>query len=246
MKGQRIAWLSAGVDHVPELDGWVDAELARRLTAMRYEKRHSESRLARWTAKSAVALHLGWEPSEQTLRSIVIRNAPDGAPEVDAGVETIALAMTDRSDWAVCMVADGNFRIGCDLEVVEPRSEAFVDDYFTPSEVAMVTTSNDRDLFANLIWSAKESALKVMRTGLRRDTRSVEVTLEPPRDDGWQPLVVVSTSGRRFPGWWLRLGDFVLTCAAEVDIAPPVALREPPALASAVPSHSWLERPMRS
>ena len=33
------------------------------------------------------------------------------------------------------------------------------------------------DATANLIWSAKESALKVLRTGLRADTRTVEVAL---------------------------------------------------------------------
>ena len=69
--------------------------------------------------------------------------------------------------------------VGCDLELVEPRSALFVRDYFTAAERERVAAApaREHDELANLIWCAKESALKVLRTGLRRDTRSVEVEL---------------------------------------------------------------------
>jgi 4'-phosphopantetheinyl transferase len=130
--------------------------------------------------------------------------------------------------------------------LVEPRSEAFIRDYFTPAEQAWLQEFDESpDVIANLIWSAKESALKVLKTGLRRDTRTVQVTLGG-NGDGWLPLKVVVDGRRTFPGWWRRFGVFVLSVVAEADIPQPASLIEPAPLAGAVPRHSWLDRPVRN
>lgn len=227
-------------------DVWVDDRLSARLARMRYTKRREEARLGRWTAKSAVAAVLGLEASDgSALREVIIGNAPDGAPEAfwrgrPAGV---TIAMTDRADWAVCAVTPSDVRVGCDLEIVEPRSRAFVRDYFTPAEQALVA-AGEHDFVANLVWSAKESALKVLRTGLRRDTRTVEVALGDERVDGWRALTVRAVEGDRFPGWWVRYGEFVLTIATSQPAPPPVSVRRPPPLAAATPSHSWMRDPL--
>lgn len=154
--------------------------------------------------------------------------------------------MTDRADWSVCIVGDGSASVGCDLELVEPRTALFVGDYFTSAEQRFVAERPEHhDLLANAIWSAKESALKVLRTGLRRDTRSVEVHLELDTDDGWAALEVRSEEGEVYPGWWLRFDQFILTCAATIATDPPASLVDPSPLASAVPTHGWMSRPLR-
>ncbi len=110
----------------------------------------------------------------------------------------------------------------------------------------MVAADPDRhDLLANTIWSAKESALKVLRTGLRRDTRSVEVRLDLAHSGGWAAIEVRSVEGAVFPGWWRRFDEFVLTCAATASMPPPVSMVEPPPLTTAVPAHSWMDEPLR-
>ena len=93
----------------------------------------------------------------EALRSVVVRNAFDGAPEasVDGQPFPGVIAMTDRADWAVCAVSSNAMRVGCDLELVEPRSERFVADYFTPAEQQAVAGSDDADVLANAIWSAR-------------------------------------------------------------------------------------------
>jgi 4'-phosphopantetheinyl transferase len=232
---------------VPEDDGWVDEATADRLHTMQYEKRHSEARLGRWTAKMALAKTLGLPTDFATLRTIVIRNARDGAPEasVDGSPVDAVIAMTDRADWAVCAMLPGTVRVGCDLELVEPRSAAFVSDYLTAAEQESVVRSSEPAVVANAIWSAKESALKVLRTGLRRDTRTVEVSLDGDSAALWQALDVADSDGGSFPGWWVRYGDFVLTCVAAEPTAPPVSLVDPPALAAATPSHGWMEKIIR-
>ncbi len=241
-----VSWLSQGEKDVLTSLDWLGAREAERAARMRYPKRRNEFLLARWTAKCALARALELPPDAAALARVEIRNAPSGAPEafVDAAPVPLAVSITDRAGWAVCAVRGGAEAIGCDLELVEPRSPAFVADYLTESEqrTVLAASEQDRPELANLIWSAKESALKVLRTGLRRDTRSVEVRLEGGApEDGWLPLWVQSEEGRRFPGWWRRFGLFLLTIAAEVEIPPPVAIVHPPGLAGGVPSESWLE-----
>ena len=241
-----LCWLSQGMDDVPADGAWLSPREAAWVARMRFPKRRSEFRLGRWTAKKALALYLGRDASAGALLSIEIGRAPDGAPHplVDGRAAAAFITMTDRADQAVCLVGPPGAALGCDLELVEPRSDAFVTDYLTPAEQRLVAAAADgdaRDLLANLVWCGKESALKVLRTGLRRDTRSVEVSLpEGPDLDGWAPMSVRTSEGAVFPGWWQRFGAFVLTVAAAEPFAPPRPLVDPPGLATAVPAHSWL------
>ncbi len=244
----EATWFSAGLAHVAADDTWLDPLLADRLGRMRFTKRLVEARLGRWTAKHALARALGLPTDPASLADVVVLNAPDGAPEAFVAGEPagVVIAMTDRADWAVSAVLAGTARIGCDLEIVEPRSDAFVRDYLTPPEQALVA-AGEHDLMANLIWSAKESALKVLRTGLRRDTRTVEVRCAPAagaEPSAWRPLMVTALEGNHMPGWWIHYGEFVLTLCAAVATDPPRSLEEPPPLATARPSHTWMERPL--
>lgn len=241
----RILWHASGIAEVPDGSAWMDDVEAHRFARMRYAKRLSEARLGRWTAKQTVTRALDRDATHASLASVIVRNAADGAPElfVDGEPEKYTIAMTDRADWAVTALRQGPERIGCDLELVESRSSRFVSDFFTPAEVRQVA-AGDHDLLANLIWSAKESSLKVLRTGLRRDTRTVEVALQEGDESTWTPFTVAVDRGTlRHHGWWIRYGEFVLTVAAEVPVDPPTSLVEPSPLAGATPGHAWMEDP---
>jgi 4'-phosphopantetheinyl transferase len=242
-----LFWLSQGMADAPAEDAWLSPREASWVARMRFPKRRSEFLLGRWTAKRALALYLGREASAGALRSIEIDRAPDGAPAplVDGRPAEAYVTMTDRADQAVCLVGPPGTALGCDLELVEPRSDAFVADFLTPTEQRLVAAAGaERDLAANLVWCGKESALKVLRTGLRRDTRTVEVSFpDGGTVDGWAPMSVRAAEGVVFPGWWQRFGAFVLTLAATEPFAPPQPLVDPPGLASARPAESWRREP---
>jgi 4'-phosphopantetheinyl transferase len=183
------------------------------------------------------------------LARIEARNAPSGAPRlyIDRQPADHGVSLTDRAGCAVCLVAARSAAVGCDVEIVEPRSEAFVRDYLTQAEQRLVGAAGPaRDAAANLIWSAKESALKVLGTGLRRDTRSVEVTiaeLSPP-ERTWSALRVRTAEGEVFPGWWRRSRTFLLTVCWPGGGSPPAALEPRSPLDTMLPSHGWIERPV--
>ncbi len=233
-------WQSVAVAQLPSDLGWLGPTEMRKLREFRLPKRRSDYLLRRLAAKYAVTRAFAVTRESGDLRRIEVRNLEQGrergAPMlyVDGRPAGLELSLSDRAGWAVCLLAPPGARCGCDLELVEPRSDAFVRDYLTQSERRFVSQSavpNVRWLRANLVWSAKECALKIVRTGLRRDTRSVEVhVLDQPVVLGWSPLEIHDTSGARFAGWWRRIGPFVLTTASERAVPPPRPLEDPPAL----------------
>jgi 4'-phosphopantetheinyl transferase len=205
-----------GEADLPGGQDWLTEVEARRAAGMRFTKRRTEYLVRRYAGKCAVAAATGLGQDVASLARIGVLNAATGAPYVVVDGRRLGLdiSLTDRAGWAVGLVAEDLSAVGCDLEIVEPRSAGFVRDFLTPAEQQLVATAAEsggpdgRDAAANLVWSAKESALKVMRTGLRADTRTVEVSLRGPVDrvsagtvdgqgptgaDGsWQELVVAT------------------------------------------------------
>lgn len=242
-------WLARGEDQLPAAADWLSAAERGRAGELRYTKRRTDFLLGRWTLKLAVARVLGWQDDPGTLARIEGRTAPTGAPRlyVDGQPADRGVSLSDRAGCAVCLVAARAVEVGCDVEIVEPRSDGFVRDYLTQEEQRLAGPPGlARDTAANLIWSAKESALKVLGTGLRRDTRSVEVDvteLSPP-ERTWSALRVRTSAGEAFPGWWRRSGPFLVTACWRGGGPPPVALEARSPIDTMPPSHRWVGRPV--
>ena len=223
-------WLEQTEADVPLEESWLSPPEAERLLQFRILKRRCDWRLGRWTAKRAVAVYFGMRQDAQSLAFIEIRPAPSGAPKVyikDA-LARVSVSLSHRGGVAMCAVAAADTELGCDLETVEPRSEAFVCDYFTEEEqkaVANCDNEEERNLLVALIWSAKECALKALATGLRADTRSLSVAIgKQARAGDWHQLSVCANTGRTFQGWWRRSGQLVRTLVG-APASLPVALR---------------------
>lgn len=238
-----VYWLEQIEADVPVQNDWLCPAEIQRLTDLRFAKRRADWRLGRWTAKCAISECLGLPQTPQSLAEIEIRAGSGGAPEVLLRNEpaNISVSLSHRSGRAVCAVARSIVALGCDVEEVEPRSEAFVADYFSAHEQALVAQSRagDRARLVALLWSAKESALKALHAGLRLDTRSVVVNLEDasPAFARWRALEVRYIEGDVFYGWWQLVGNFLWTVVS----APPP---RPPALLPTI-AYPHRERPLR-
>ena len=180
-----VYWLEQTEADLPAENDWLSASERLRLDGMRFAKRHADWRLGRWTAKRALAAYLNLPSHPQHLADIEIRSAPSGAPEVFIANQPagVAISLSHRAGVAACAITLSGAELGCDLEIVEPRSDAFIADYFATEEQALIerTSAAERSLLLALLWSGKESALKALRTGLRLDTRSVTVRPVAPR-----------------------------------------------------------------
>lgn len=245
-------WYACGEDTIPAGEDWLAALERERLAQIRFTKRRTEFLLRRTVGKRAVAavLSLGDDPA--TCGRIGMLNHPSGAPYVvlDGAVLDLEVSLTDRAGHAVALIRPSGSQargpVGIDLELVEERTNGFVEDFLTAGEAAWVRARGQVAVDANLLWSAKEAALKVLKVGLRADTRTVEVRVDDTvRADGWAALEVVQgESGATFPGWWRRDGHFVLTVVTTHPDGPPQALPGTGNLAAAEPIHSWLAEPV--
>jgi 4'-phosphopantetheinyl transferase len=125
-------WLARGEEALPGGLDWLAPDERRRAEAMRYPKRRTEYLLRRLVAKHTVAALTGRRPVDPAvLAAIEVRNAPSGAPYlvVDGAPTGLAVSLTDRAGWAVCLAGMGLDGVGCDLELVEPRTDGFVRDF---------------------------------------------------------------------------------------------------------------------
>jgi 4'-phosphopantetheinyl transferase len=229
----NVYWLEQSEADVPAENDWLSANEAVCLNGMRFAKRRADWRLGRWTAKRALSDYLDVAAHPQVFSEMEIRAAPSGAPEAffDNQPAAVVISLSHRAGIAACAVAMSGVEMGCDLEMVEPRSDAFVADYFTVEEQALVARASaaDRPRLLALLWSGKESALKALHEGLRLDARSVIVSPGNAAFDlhDWSPMEVRQTEGRIFHGWWQHADGIVRTLVAAPPPNPPIRLRVP-------------------
>lgn len=236
----NIYWLEQTEAAVPAGNDWLGPNEKVCLNNLRFLKRRADWRLGRWTAKLALSTYLGLAKKGRAFPDIEILAAPTGAPQVYLAKHPAAasISISHRAGAAVCAVGPAYIELGCDLEVIEPRSDGFVADYFTVEEQALIdrTPLLDRPRLVALLWTGKESVFKALQTGLRVDTRSAIVRPEAvkmqsagsasgvPAMDGWRPLSVSCVSNRTFRGWWKQAGNLLHTVVASPAAEPPISL----------------------
>jgi len=241
----EISWLEQFIADVPLDDEWLSVGEQLVLAGMKILKRRADWRLGRWAAKRAITAYLELPSDPRQLAAIEIRPAATGAPEVffDNQPAGISISLSHRNGTGTCAVVSPGGVVGCDLELVEPRSDAFVGDYFTAEERGTIGCSSpeQRDCVVTVLWSAKESALKALRTGLRVDTRCVSACIhDGPRhavalgdNSGmrialasreWLPLSVCYEEDQVLAGWWQCIDKLVRTVVSIPAAGPPIAL----------------------
>jgi 4'-phosphopantetheinyl transferase len=215
---------------LPRGDAWLGPDERASLLRLRAPKRRRDFRLGRFAARSVLALLEDRRDADARQR-FEVRRDPGGAPRAfrDGVPLGVTLSITHSEGWAAASAQRGDGRLGCDLEHVEPRSRAFMEDYFTAAEHAFVATGprSDRPLRATLIWSAKEAVMKALGLGLRLPPLAVEIApiAGPASPAGWRRFSVSRPAdAARLPGWWRSGGRFLLTVvggAAEPRLVEP-------------------------
>jgi 4'-phosphopantetheinyl transferase len=204
---------------LPPGDEWLEPAEHAILRRLRVPKRRRDFRLGRFAARRALAL-CDECPGASLRRRFEVRPAPGGAPQAfcDGASLAVALSISHSDGWAAAAVEPGPGSLGCDLERIERRSSAFVEDYLTPSEQAFVASApeSERPLRATLVWSAKEAVMKALGEGLRLAPASVEVApaVHPVSGTGWRSFSVSAPpSATELRGFWRVVGERVLTVA---------------------------------
>ena len=144
----NVYWLEQTEADVPAENDWLSASETVCLNGMRFAKRRDDWRLGRWTAKRALSLTLNVPAHVQALKKSRyagdVRRAGGLFRQPTGGRHYFTQPPLRHRG---CAVAISGVEMGCDLEIVEPRSDAFVADYFTIEEQALVARASaaDRD-----------------------------------------------------------------------------------------------------
>lgn len=224
----KVRWLLRTAADVPEHDDWLSARERATLARFTAPHRRAEWRLGRFTAKRALAA--GLNGIGDALVRVEVHALANGAPRafLDGRLLPFAISLSHVGGIACCALADAGSALGCDVEPVAERPGPFMEDFFTAAERERVAAAceAERGRLASLIWSAKESALKALETGLRLDTREVETVLPHGRPvDGWRPVSVYYRVGRiTFCGWWRVDGGHVVTVVGRPALPLPHAI----------------------
>ena len=225
----NVYWFEQTEADVPFENDWLAECETAQLKRLQFLKRRTEWRLGRWTAKRAVAMYLGQFECREAFTRIKVVSSASGAPTVstDDPRTNLSISLTHSSGKAMCAIAASVVALGCDLEIIEVRCDAFATDYFTAEEQALIARSStaERARLVTLLWSAKESALKALHEGLRIDTRSLVVSLLPCSSTvAWHPLKVSYRNEAVFDGWWQEQDRFVLTLVSTPPPSLPIRL----------------------
>ncbi|MEW6737572.1 MAG: 4'-phosphopantetheinyl transferase superfamily protein [Acidobacteriota bacterium] len=225
-----IYWLMQTSADLPQDLSWLSNREIDLMNRFRFTKRQNDWLLGRWTAKRAFAYYSADFNSLDSYKEIEVISNLKGAPELflSGRSMSVSISISHREEHSICMLVAEATCLGADLELIESRSEQFLQDYFTLKERESVYNAPEayHKMLVCLLWSAKESALKASQEGLRVDTRSVEVyPIDFRSISGWQQLEVLDINrGISLKGWWKRKEDLLITTVCSLLSSPPIDL----------------------
>ena len=154
-------------------------------------------RVARAMLRVVLAESLGKDPADVAIsrKCAHCGHATHGRPAV-AGDDGISFSLSHSGSFALVALADGNARVGVDVEEVRPRArlEALAARVLDPEEHAAwaaVDAADERLRSFLRAWTAKEAYLKALGVGIATRLRDV-----PARVDGWTTCELYPGRGR--------------------------------------------------
>lgn len=172
-------------EHSPEhLPGLLSPRELSTYRSLRFPKRAREWLSARLLLKATLRTiatstgtdsRIGWS---KDLRSIECPADDLGKPQLAyANIsQPYSISISHRDPYVAIAIRNDAIPFGIDLERIEPKNEAFYNDYFTAAEQEQFRNGTGRrEDLACTFWSAKESIIKALGTGLRTDVRTIHI-----------------------------------------------------------------------
>ncbi len=117
----------------------------------------------------------------EVLKKIDVVKLPSGAPQVFVGSvpDARSVSITHSGSWAAAAVSAPHTFLGIDLEKIEKRSRAWVEEFFDPTEQDPATEAH-----LTTVWTQKEAVVKLLGRGLSLNTREIIISADGLRLTG--------------------------------------------------------------
>jgi 4'-phosphopantetheinyl transferase len=205
------------LEDVPGHLDWLHPSELDLFRSFRFEKRQKDWLLGRWTAKSL--LKECWY-KENKLEELAILPGKNRAPFVylDQNLLETQISISHSNGQSFCVATNDDTEIGCDLELIEKRSIAFQEDYFTLKEhelfnsVSSLITETE---YYTLCWSAKEALMKATKQGMSLHPLKIELKKIEQFGNNWNTFMIYNIeSSRDYFGYWKILAPMVYVVVA--------------------------------
>ncbi len=188
------------IKNLPPADSFLSVSESAYLQTLKAEKRKGDWLGGRFALKLLLARESGllpmcacesWTemsaPALAVLKNIDIVKLPSGAPQVFIGAvpDARSVSISHSNGWAVAAISEPHTFLGIDLEKIEPRMQAWAEDFFTPQEREPMTPTH-----LTTLWTQKEAVVKLLGRGLSLNAQ--EISLEGGK---------VHLSGRAYAAW---------------------------------------------
>ena len=232
-----IHWLTQSHDVVPQtavhgqpLCFLSDSE-AERLATLPNETQRRDWLLGRWTAKRLLQTVI-CETNGTTvpLDLITLRNVASGMPTIESQLPLVngqfSLSFSQANGQVlVTAVAKPNWPIGAQIDPIRPRSEEYINGYFTEKELALVrqVEGAEQARLVTAVCSAKTAVRQALKLDPSVDSRALSCLIDPEKrpSDTWMPFKIRYDNSRlpqpapHLSGWWRTLDQFVLTLVVQ-------------------------------
>ncbi len=197
-------------------------------STLKVDKRRREWLAGRYLLKKLLQTTYT-DVKQRPLNEIIIIRDESGAPVATVSGNPITGVITLSHSQGMLFAAyspSEELLPGVDVEKVEPRDPAFLEDFFTHQERVLIYSNPGKDqLIISLIWSAKEAVMKSLRLGMQVVARDVNILIssEETGSQAWKHATArYAPSGQQFNILWQVSGNSVFTIshAAHIDIIP--------------------------
>lgn len=152
------------LDKLPPAEEFLSPRELKTYNGFKVEKRRREWLGGRYALKKLASGFFIFD-----IRQIEVVNRTSGQPILGVpGGCSLPVSITHSGDFAAAAIAMAGMGIGVDMEVIEPRSTAWMKQSFGDDEL-----SSTAPVFLTELWAKKEAVLKFMGVGLSLDTRDI-------------------------------------------------------------------------
>ena len=147
-----------------------------------------------WSRKMAKAAIYDINKEIKEMPKIHIGKGQFGQPIVKEGQRAYQVSITHCSNYAAAIAFPEEMMIGLDMEKVEHKEQIGIEDILTDREKSLIPALLNKEIFALIMWTAKEALGKFLRLGLTMNFDILQIVDVRPTEDGYQ------SEFRFFPG----------------------------------------------